>query len=349
MRVGPLPSNPGNPGGGGVPPEALLPIATGLYSGAQAYNQISTTHNDSLNRSLQRDKSLSSGTITPRQYVFQCVVLPKKIKRGLLAWGGKHEGFDYSHPKHFDVQGKLFPSDNPLKMALGIKVQSCSLRLYKAGQTTELMSKSSSLNVPVDLDPAAKETPSSISLMMGPDGGLRGGYTPPPELEEVTEDVEHLTTSSYTNLSCDISEDYIEGLSSRQVADVFTCENTQLISPIWVYAISIGLAFGLSLFFNKFTKKSSKQKSSKDSQEPVSMLKEDRSVEACDRPLASYIVKQCEGQGLDGPPTRGTPEFLLKIFESYKRGTITKKGTTRVLMIYYNLSKEEALEWLEEE
>lgn len=346
MRVGPMPSNPG---GGGVPPEALLPIATGLYGGAQAYNQISTTHNDSLNRSLQRDKSLSSGTITPRQYVFQCAqdfVSPKKIKRGLLAWGGRHEGFDYSHPKHFDVQGKLLPSDNPLKMALGIKVQSCSLKLYKAGQTTEVASKSSSLNVPVDLDPAAKKGPK------GPDGGLRGGYTPPPELEEATADVEHLTTSSYRyqpNLSCDVSEEYVEGLSSREVADVFTCENTQLLSPIWVYAISLGLAFCLSLLFNKFTKRSSTRKGSKDSQEPVSALEEDRSVEACERPLVSYIVKQCEGQGLDGPPTRGTPEFLLKIFESYKRGTITRKGTTRILMICYNLSREEALEWLEEE
>src|SRR5579875_2353551 len=201
---------PSNPGGGevpgGIPPEALLPIATGLYGGAQAYQQISTTHNESLTRSLQRDQSLKSGMITPRQYVFQCAqdfVSPKNIKKGLLAWGGEDQGVDYSQPKTFDVQGKHVPSGNPLKMALSIKVQSCSLRLYRADQTTESTSKSSFLDVPVDLDPAGPK---------GPEGGLRGGYTPPPQLEEVTGDVEHLTTSNYRyqpNLFCDISEEYV--------------------------------------------------------------------------------------------------------------------------------------------
>ncbi len=41
------------------------------------------------------------------------------------------------------------------------------------------------------------------------------------------------------------------------------------------------------------------------------------------------------------------PEFLLETFTSYKRGTITKGAATRILMVYYNLSEEEALDWLD--
>lgn len=68
--------------------------------------------------------------------------------------------------------------------------------------------------------------------------------------------------------------------------------------PALFYVVGIGLAFGLTLLFNSFTKKFSKTfskwKSSKDSQEPVSTLEADRSVEARERPSGGHIVSQCE-------------------------------------------------------
>ena len=47
------------------------------------------------------------------------------------------------------------------------------------------------------------------------------------------------------------------------------------------------------------------------------------------------------------PQSTVKPEFLLETFTSYKRGDITKGAATRILMVYYNLSEEEALNWLD--
>lgn len=63
----------------------------------------------------------------------------------------------------------------------------------------------------------------------------------------------------------------------------------------------------------------------------------------------SHILKQCEGQESENenePLTRATPEFMLEVFICCQKGRITKKAATSLLMIYYNVSEAEALEWL---
>lgn len=172
----------------------------------------------------------------------------------------------------------------------------------------------------------------------------------------MTENDTEMATGNYRsrpNLFCEISEEYGEGLPDRELVYSYIVQRPDTTPTALFYVVGIGLAFGLTLLFNSFTKKFSKTfskwRSSKDSQEPVSTLEADRSVEARERPSGGHILKQCEGQESENenePLTRATPKFMLEVFICCQKGRITKKAATPLLMIYYNVSEAEALEWL---
>lgn len=137
-------------------------------------------------------------------------------------------------------------------------------------------------------------------------------------------------------MSYEISEEYSQG---RPVIDSFIARRPYVTPPAVYYVVAIGLAWAGSLLFDYVKRKLT---GSKDSQQSSSELDENGSG----RP-------QGEGQELKActssmrPQSMVKPEFLLETFTSYKRGTITKGAATRILMVYYNLSEEEALDWLD--
>jgi hypothetical protein len=145
------------------------------------------------------------------------------------------------------------------------------------------------------------------------------------------------------NMSYEISEEYSQG---RPVKDSFTAPMSPVTNPAVYYVVAIGLALAGSLLFD-YVKDYVKRKltGSKDSQQSSSELDENGSG----RPQGEgQELKACTSSTqLMRPQSMVKPEFLLETFTSYKRGTITKGAATRILMVYYNLSEEEALDWLD--
>ena len=338
MSAGQVPSNPGGgqfPGG-----DHILPFVGGVYGGTTAYTQLKTTHNDRLERAMKRGNGLNDGSINPRQYVMYCSqdhLRPKEIKQGLLAWGGKSEGCDYSNSQNFDVKKEYHSSDNPLKNFMRFKYreryykdESCSLKVHPLDLGTPLKSKSTSSD-------KAKG-----SNLHGGYTDLRGGYTETTGVEEVVEDGTEMTPNNYRSdphLFDEISEEYVQGISDRQGIDSFTCDRPLPVNPILLYVVSIGLSFGCAFLFKKFQRQYLRWKSPKDPQELGSTLEKNHSVEGFKRVSS-------EEQRLE--VVKATPEFMLVIFIHCKKGTITKKAATRILMTYYDLTEAESLELLEE-
>ena len=156
--------------------------------------------------------------------------------------------------------------------------------------------------------------------------GRRGGYTPPAEPQILLEGGQEMTAEEYQyspNMSYEISEQYLHDSKGRQVTRSYITSVPATTPPVVFYVVGIVLALASSLLFDYVKRNFAKWTGS-------------------DRP-------QGEGQELEaGTSLMVRPEFLLEIFTNYKRGTITKRAATRLLMTCYNLSEEEALDWLDD-
>jgi hypothetical protein len=282
------------------------------------HNQAKSRH-DRLLREQQRGESLKRGDLTAKQYVLYSARdgrSAREIKETLDACGGIHEGHDYSNPDSFDVEEVHVPSSDPIKWATDFTDQSCRLKRYPSNKGKKKWF------------------------------GLRGGYTPPTEPQILSEDGPEMAAEEYQyspNMSYEISEEYSQG---RPVIDSFIARRPYVTPPAVYYVVAIGLALAGSLLFD-YVKDYVKRKltGSKDSQQSSSELDENGSG----RPQGEgQELKACTSSTqLMRPQSMVKPEFLLETFTSYKRGTITKGAATRILMVYYNLSEEEALDWLD--
>ena len=271
-----------------------------------------------------------------------------QIREDLLSFGQRWEGYNFAKPDNFGVNTHYHLSEIPWKNRLGIKERTCSLSLYSEDPAAELSPETSPFDesrgsLSAFERKAQAEQPARAARKNTL--GRRGGYTPPPELEEVTGDVEHLTTSNQPNLSSDISEEYVEGLSPRQPDRVFTFSNPEPTNPIWFYLFGIGLAVGCTFLFAYLQAKFSKWTSLKDLLHLGSTPDENPSAKRFKRPIDEDQMLKIQRAS----QTKATPEVLLKTFESSKKGAITKKGATFLLITYYNLSEAEALGLLKEE
>jgi hypothetical protein len=195
----------------------------------------------------------------------------------------------------------------------GVKSNSPVDKLFGRGTASCYLNvKKDNSNPPVGSAEKGAEGPSVGSLR---GGGV--GDNPIPELRKVTEDVTHMTERNnryQPNPSCDISEKddtFVEGIDPN--FDTFRVDTVQPVNQIWFYVIGISLSFILYFLFEYLKAKFPKWAGIKDSSQSASA------------------------------------ELMFQVLESHKKGTITEKGATRILMTYYNLSKAEALECLNEE
>jgi hypothetical protein len=124
------------------------------------------------------------------------------------------------------------------------------------------------------------------------------------------------------------------------------------IPAVDFYVVDISLPLLSTFLFDYLQRKFLGKVGPKGSQTSDSTLEENRSVKEFKMPSGGDSTEQHKEQRLETEerlPARATPEFMLEIFTSYKRETITKKAALYLLMTYYNLSEGEALELFEKE
>ena len=346
----------------------------GGTAGAAVVGANSVMHNhakgrhDRIPREQKRGEALHKRLMTADQYVMYCSrdnMTASEIKEGLLASGGIHEGHDFSLADSFYVEGSQLPSANFLRSALDLTDSSCRLVLCpkKSKKKWHRLRGGGSSNG---------------------DSGNGGGDTPtvfvasPAEAQTQLEDgrevkseecqysanmPDNVSSKELPNMSYDVSEvsqEYYQGLP---VTHTFTATRRYRTPDGVYYAIAIALALGGYYLFDRVKRASlfdnlksiyKKLTGSKDSQQSVKALEENGSGRPQEELEAVSVEEfkrlQGEKRELEAKEKQQTvvrPEFLLDIFTSYKRGTITKGAATRILMNCYHLSEAEALEWLD--
>lgn len=303
-------------------------VGTGAL-GAQQFRQNFVRDRDArLERDMQRVKELNKGYITPHQYASYAArdhVAPVNIMANLTLWGGKHGGHDYSIPDSFGIEKTTYPTSNLFLRACQIKDETYDLHLYPSGKIRMFGRRGSG----------------TIRRL-----GRRGGYTPPAEPQILLEGGQEMTAEEYQyspNMSYEVSEQYLHDSEGRQVTRSYITPVPATTPPVFFYVVGIGLALAGSILFDYVKRNFPRWTSSEDSQQSASAVEENGSS----RP-------QGEGQELEvgtssmRPRSTVKPEFMLSVFTSYKGRTITKGAAARILMTYYSLSEEEALEWLDD-
>ena len=307
-------------------------IGTGALGAQQFRHHFVTERDARLERDMTRVRELVKGDISPQLYASYAArdhVAPVNIMANLTMLGGKHGGHDYSIPNSFGLEKTTYPTTNPLLRALQIKDETFTLNLYTSGKIRLLGRRGG-----------------KTRLL-----GRSGGYTPPAEPQILLEGGQEMTV--LPNMSYEISEqhsqdssEYLQNSEGRVVARSYTIPVPYTIPPVWFYVGGIAFVLAGGLLFDYVKRNFSKWIGSEDSQQSTSEVDENDSG----RP-------QGEGPGLEvgtsstqlmRPQSQAKPEFLLEVFTSYKRGTITKRAATRLLMSCHNLSEAEALDWLDD-
>ena len=352
----------------------------GGTAGAAAVGANSIMHNhakgrhDRILREQKRGEALHKRLMTANQYVmYSCRdnFTASEIKEGLLASGGIHEGHDFSLADSFYVEGSQLPSANFLRSALDLTDSSCRLVLCPKKSKKKWYGLRGGGNSNGDSGNGGGDTPTAfVASPAEAQTQLEDGREVKSKECQYSDNMpDNVSSKEYRylpNMSYDVSEVNQEYYQGMPVTQTFTVTRRYRIPDGVYYGVAIALALGGYYLFDRVKRASlfdnlksiyKKLTGSKDSQQSVKALEENGSgrpqVEGEELEAVSveeFKRLQGEKRELEAKEKHQTvvrPEFLLAIFTSYKRGTITKGAATRILMNCYHLSEAEALEWLD--
>jgi hypothetical protein len=321
--------------------KAICIGGSGAVGGSQMHHNHQENKHKKIMRGLEMVEKLNNRSITPKQYVkyaSQDNVPTDEITEELVGWGEKWKGTDFADPEAFSVTEKWITSENAGRRLMGLRDRSCELNHLKTNQSdkgTESESELSFFDVRLSSVPIAEQkekgtTPKYL--------GRRGGSTELMDVQKVTENGLEMSTQCYKdspNLVYEVSTEEVQAVSDRPVLRSYTFVSPGEISPIFYSIFGVFFVFTSSVVVEYLLRKLSRWTNPKNSQNSVSTMQQNRSVE---RP---------SGEEQESA-TKATPQLLFEIFKSYQSKTISKKKATYILVNFYNLSEIEAIHLLDE-